>query len=171
MNQIWPKNKQNLRYLHYWQSYRVEMGTKMSGGNPSSWYFRFLARPCGFRAFRNEKLIKFRLFWRFLALFERFLDYNSSVTTWSRMGPVNLNRGVHSWDFGTLYNPLASSIVIWYKKWAPSSSVPYSSYFKAFLEISGIFWGITNHIGINQGKIYRRNIWLVDFCPKIGKKI
>ena len=123
MNQIWPKNKQNLRYLHYWQSYRVEMGTKMSGGNPSSWYFRFLARPCGFRAFRNEKLIKFRLFWRFLALFERFLDYNSSVTTWSRMGPVNLNRGVHSWDFGTLYNPLASSIVIWYKKWAPSSSV------------------------------------------------
>ena len=123
MNQIWPKNNQNLRYLHYWQSYRVEMGTKMSGGNPSSWYFRFLARPCGFRAFRNEKLIKFRLFWRFLALFERFLDYNSSVTTWSRMGPVNLNRGVHSWNFGTLYNPLASSIVIWNKKWAPSSSV------------------------------------------------
>ena len=133
MNQIWPKNKQNLRYLHYWQSYRVEMGTKMSGGNPSSWYFRFLARPCGFRAFRNEKLIKFRLFWRFLALFERFLDYNSSVTTWSRMGPVNLNRGVHSWDFGTLYNPLASSIVIWYKKWAPSSSVlNYSAYNSCF---------------------------------------
>ena len=87
----------------------------MSGRNPFNWFFRFPARPCGFRASRNKKWSKFRLFLRFLALFERFFDSNTPVTTWSRMGPRNSIRGAHSRNFGTLYNPVALSIVIWIK--------------------------------------------------------
>ena len=102
-------------YFHYWQSYRVEKGAKMSGRNPFNWFFRFPARPCGFRASRNKKWSKFRLFLRFLALFERFFDSNTPVTTWLRMGPRNSIRGAHSQNFGTLYNPVALSIVIWIK--------------------------------------------------------
>ena len=112
---LWPKNRQNKGYLHYWQSYWVKKGAKMSGRNPFNWFFRFPARPCGFRASRNKKWSKFRLFPCFLALFERFFDSNTPVTTWSRMGPRNSIRGAHSRNFGTLYNPVALSIVIWIK--------------------------------------------------------